>query len=126
MKPPAIRCPTNFIRLPNPHVAIHHSTWSGDRGKGAIDLDGAIDVSYGIDVIGKGPTKVFTLECTGANDGEDGVITSFRLESVELGTNAAGNVTNAPVVVQTKVTPDDGSNLKGKLREGVRLTADCY
>jgi hypothetical protein len=83
-------------------------------------------VSYGIDVIGKGPTKVFTLECTGANDGEDGVITSFRLESVELGTNAAGNVTNAPVVVQTKVTPDDGSNLKGKLREGVRLTADCY
>jgi hypothetical protein len=96
------------------HVAaVHHSTWAGERGKGAIDLDGAVDVSYGIGVTGKGPTKVFTLECTGANDGQEGVITSFRLDSVELGKDADGNVTTAPVVFQVDGPKTDGSNLKG-------------
>ena len=38
---------------------------------------------------------------------------SFRLETIALGTDDNGNVTAAPVVVQAKVTPDDGSNLKG-------------
>ena len=67
------------------HVAaVHHSTWAGERGKGAIDLDGAVDVSYGISVTGKGPTKVFSLECTGANDGQEGAITSFRLSRSNL------------------------------------------
>jgi hypothetical protein len=96
------------------HVAvIHHSGWAGNRGKGAIDLDGAVDVSYGVSVIGKGPSKVFTLECTGANDGDEGVITSFRLDSIELGTDADGNITDAPVVVQVDAAKHDGSNLKG-------------
>jgi hypothetical protein len=96
------------------HVAaIHHSGWGGDRGKGAVDLDGAVDVSYGVSVIGKGPTKVFKLECTGANDGDEGDITSFRLASVELGTDADGNVTDAPVLVQVDGSKHDGSNLKG-------------
>ncbi|SDE12049.1 AAA domain-containing protein [Bradyrhizobium brasilense] len=103
-------------RATGAHVAaIHHSGWDGDRGKGAIDLDGAIDVSFGVNVVGKGPTKTFTLECTGANDGEEGPVTSFRLDSVELGTDADGNVTTAPVVAQVEPTPckTDGSNLKG-------------
>ena len=89
------------------HVAaIHPSTWAGERGKGAIDLDRAVDVSYGVSVTVNGPTKVFKLECTGANDEDDGVITSFRLDSVELGKYAEGNVTTAPVVVQV----DTGEN----------------
>jgi hypothetical protein len=96
------------------HVAaIHHSGWAGDRGKGAVDLDGAVDVSYGVSVLGKGLTKIFTLECTGANDGDEGVITSFRLDSVELGTDADGNVTDAPVLVQVDGSRHDGPNLKG-------------
>jgi hypothetical protein len=96
------------------HVAaIHHSGWVGDRGKGAVDLDGAVDVSYGISVVGKGPTKVFKLQCTGANDGDEGDITSFRLDSIELGTDADGNVTEAPVVVQVDGAKHDGTNLKG-------------
>lgn len=96
------------------HVAaIHHSGWAGERGKGAVDLDGAVDVSYGISVVGKGPSKVFKLECTGANDGDEGDITSFRLDSVELGTEADGNVTTAPVVVPVDGSKHDGSNLKG-------------
>jgi hypothetical protein len=101
-------------RATGAHVAaIHHSPWNDDRGKGAIDLDGAIDVSFVVNVIGTGLAKVFTLSCTGANDGEDGPVTSFRLESIALGTDADGNVTDAPVVVQADVVTNDGSNLKG-------------
>jgi hypothetical protein len=101
-------------RVTNAHIAaIHHSPWNDDRGKGAIDLDGAIDVSFVVNVKGKGPAKAFTLECTGANDGDEGVITAFRLESVPLGTDAEGNVTTAPVVVPVEVVPD-GFCLKGQ------------
>ena len=108
-------------------AAIHHSPWSDDRGKGAIDLDGAIDVSFVVNVVGTGPEKVFTLKCTGANDGEEGPVMSFRLESIALGTDDDGNVTTAPVVVQAKVTPDDGSNLKGnavKALDSLRAVID--
>lgn len=109
-----IQSADELTRATGAHVAaIHHSGWSGDRGKGAVDLDGAVDVSFGVSVTGTGPTKVFKLECTGANDGDDGVITSFRLDSVELGTDADGNVTDAPVVVQVDGSKHDGSNLKG-------------
>jgi AAA domain-containing protein len=101
-------------RATSAHIAaIHHSPWNDDRGKGAIDLDGAIDVSFVVNVKGTGPGKVFTLTCTGANDGEEGVVTSFQLESVALGTDADGKVTTAPVVVQADVVTNDGSNLKG-------------
>jgi hypothetical protein len=70
-------------------------------------------VSFVVNVKGSGPAKVFTLKCTGANDGEEGVITSFQLESVALGTDADGNVTDAPVVVKVDAAKQDGSNLKG-------------
>ena len=95
-------------------AAIHHSPWSDDRGKGAIDLDGAIDVSFVVNVKGTGPAKVFTLSCTGANYGEEGPVMSFRLESVPLGTDADGTVTTAPVVVHADAVPDfDVTKLKG-------------
>jgi hypothetical protein len=103
-------------RATTAHVAaIHHSPWSDERGKGAIDLDGAVDASFGITVKGTGPTKVFTLAGTGANDdGDEGPIMSFKLDSVELGTDADGNVTIAPVVVPVDVVkPFDGADLKG-------------
>jgi hypothetical protein len=76
-------------------------------------LDGAVDVSYGVSVVGKGFTKVFKLECTGANDGDEGDVSSFRLDSIELGTDADGNVTDTPVVVQVDGAKHDGSHLKG-------------
>jgi hypothetical protein len=88
-------------RATGAHIAaIHHSPWSDDRGKGAIDLDGAVDVSFVVNVAGTGPTKQFTLACTGSNDGEEGVITTFKLESIALGTDDEGNETTAPVVIQ--------------------------
>jgi hypothetical protein len=94
-------------------AAIHHSPWNDDRGKGAIDLDGAIDVSFVVNVKGSGMAKVFTLACTGANDGEEGPVTSFQLESVALGTDPEGKITTAPVVVQVDAVKADGSNVKG-------------
>lgn len=115
------------------HVAaIHHSGWSGERGKGAIDLDAAIDVSFGIEVVGTGPTKVFTLKNTGSNDGEEGTVTAFKLESVDLGTDADGNVTTAPVVVQADAAKQDGSKLKGQtakaldsLKRAIEAHGEC-
>ena len=113
-------------------VAIHHSGWSGERGKGAIDLDAAIDVSFGIEVVGAGPTKVFTLKNTGSNDGHEGPVTAFKLESVGLGKDADGNVTTAPVVVQTDAAKQDGSNLKGNtakaldsLKRAIEAHGEC-
>jgi hypothetical protein len=103
-------------RATNAHIAcIHHSPWNEERGKGAVDLDASIDVSFVVNVAGTGLAKTFTLKCTGANDGEDGPVTSFRLESIALGTDADGKVTTAPVVVQADTTVDDGSNLKGSV-----------
>jgi hypothetical protein len=104
-----------LTRATGSHVAaVHHSGWGSDRGKGAIDLDGAVDVSFGVSVVGKGPSKVFKLECTGANgDGNEGDIISFRLDSVELGTDENGVLTSEPVVVQVDGSRHDGSNLKG-------------
>jgi hypothetical protein len=97
-------------RATGAHIAaIHHSPWSEDRGKGAIDLDGAVDVSFVVNVKGTGPAKQFTLACTGSNDGDEGVITTFRLESVALGIDDEGNETSAPVVIQTDATTKTGN-----------------
>jgi hypothetical protein len=102
-----------LTRATGAHVAaIQHSPWSDDRGKGAIDLDGAVDVSFVVNVRGTGLGKKFTLACTGANDGEDGPVTSFRLESVVLGTDPGGKITTAPVVVQADAAIDDGRHLR--------------
>ena len=50
------------------HVtAIHHSTHTANRGKGAIDLDGAIDASFFCNKAAKG----FLLVCDGANDSQE-------------------------------------------------------
>jgi len=66
---------------------------------------------------------VFKLECTAANDGDEGDITSFRLDSVELSTYADGNVTNAPVVVQVDGAKLNGSNLKGNTGKALAALA---
>jgi hypothetical protein len=103
-------------RATTAHIAlIHHSPWNSDRGKGAIDLDGAIDGSFEVTVKGTGPGKVFTLSGTGANDDADeGAIISFRLEGVEVGRDAKGKPTMAPVVVPVDIVkPFDGADLKG-------------
>ncbi|TPM58996.1 hypothetical protein FJ959_08970 [Mesorhizobium sp. B2-2-4] len=83
------------------HVtAIHHSSWSGERGKGAIDLDGAVDASYMV----KKEHGKYRLVCDGTNDGDEGDILAFKMESIELSQDEDGEPTTAPVVV--KLEPD--------------------
>lgn len=79
------------------HVtAIHHSAWTGERGKGAIDLDGAVDASFMVKKNGGS----YKLVCDGTNDGEEGDILSFTMKSVDLGLDEDGEPTTAPVVVK--------------------------
>lgn len=86
----------DIISRTKAHVtAIHHSPWNETRGKGAIDLDGAIDASFYVSKSGKS----FLLRCDGTNDGEEGTITKFRLQGVELGQDSKGKATGAPIVV---------------------------
>ncbi len=81
------------------HVtAIHHSAWSGERGKGAIDLDGAVDASF---MVKKDHGK-YKLICDGTNDGDEGDIVAFKMDSVTLGHDADGEPTTAPVVVSVE------------------------
>lgn len=85
-----------ITRLTGAHVTvIHHTAWSGERGKGAIDLDGAVDASFLVKKSG----KTYSLACNGANDGEEGEIVRFGMEGVAVGVDEDGEVTFAPVVV---------------------------
>jgi hypothetical protein len=85
-----------LIRQTSAHVTvIHHTTWKESRGKGAIDLDGAVDASFNVTKSG----KTFSLVCDGTNDGEEGPITKFSIKSVDIGQDSKGEITTAPVVV---------------------------
>ncbi len=76
-------------------TVLHHTAWSGERGKGAIDLDGAVDASF---LVSKN-AGTYTLKCDGANDGDEGTIATFTMQSVELARDEDGEPTTAPVVV---------------------------
>lgn len=93
------------------HVtAIHHSAWSGERGKGAIDLDGAVDASF---MVKKDGAK-HRLVCDGTNDGEDGDVLAFTMKSVQIGVDEDGEATTAPVVVPAETDkPPTSGTLKG-------------
>lgn len=92
------------------HVtAIHHSAWSGERGKGAIDLDGAVDASF---MVKKDGVK-HKLVCDGTNDGEDGDVLSFTMQSVTIGHDEEGEPTTAPVVVPAADVKMTSGTLKG-------------
>lgn len=91
-----------LVRGTGAHVTtIHHTAWSGERGKGAIDLDGAVDASF----IVKKAGRVFSLECNGTNDGEEGTIVNFTMESVQIGVDTNGEPSTAPVVVKAGAGP---------------------
>ncbi len=85
-----------LVRLTGSHLTVvHHTAWSGERGKGAIDLDGAVDASF---LVSKN-AGTYTLKCDGANDGEEGTIATFTMQSVEIAKDEEGEPTTAPVVV---------------------------
>ncbi|MCP3412738.1 helicase RepA family protein [Bradyrhizobium brasilense] len=85
-----------LIGLTGAHLTVvHHTAWSGERGKGAIDLDGAVDASF---LVSKN-AGTYTLKCDGANDGEEGTIATFTMRSVEIAKDDDGEPTTAPIVV---------------------------
>lgn len=84
--------------LPTAHINIvHHEGWETGRAKGSIDLDGAVDVSFQV----RKANGVYTLACDGANDGVEGDVLSFTMQSVSLGTDDDGESITAPVVVRS-------------------------
>lgn len=89
-------CDTIIAETDSHLTVVHHTSWAGERGKGAIDLDGAVDASFMV----KKNAAGHVLECDGTNDGEEGVICNFRMESVALGTDEDGEPITAPVVVK--------------------------
>ncbi|RWP19243.1 MAG: hypothetical protein EOR00_09040 [Mesorhizobium sp.] len=92
------------------HVtAIHHSAWTGERGKGAIDLDGAVDASF---MVKKDHGK-YRLICDGTNDGEEGDVLAFTMQSIVLGRDEDGEPTTAPVVAPAKDIKLTSGTLKG-------------
>ena len=99
-------------------TVIHHTGWAGDRGKGAIDLDGAVDASFLVKKEGRG----YIFECDGTNDGEEGVITHFRMEGVQVG-EKDGEPTMAPVVVPTDGPAESPANGLLKKIKGNAATA---
>lgn len=83
------------------HVTvIHHTGHSGERAKGAIDLDGAVDSSFLV----KKDGASYVLECDGTNDGDEGLICRFGMQSVVVGVDDDGLETTAPVVVSAPAT----------------------
>ncbi len=92
-------------------TVIHHTSWAGERGKGAIDLDGAVDASFMVKKTASG----YNFYCDGANDLGDDVSVSFRMESVEIGIDDDGAAITAPVVI-----PTDGKTAGEKLMANVK------
>lgn len=102
-------------KVPDMHVSvIHHTTHAGTRAKGAIDLDGAVDVSFS--VAKRGKSVVF--ENTGANDGKEGDLLAYEFESVTLGKDQDGEWTTAPVLVPVDM-PEPESEVRER-RESER------
>ncbi|MGF9567475.1 AAA family ATPase [Neorhizobium sp. BT27B] len=94
--------------VPHAHVCvIHHTTHAGTRAKGAIDLDGAVDVSFMVGTKG----GVVVLENTGANDGKEGDLLAYDFESVTLGKDDEGEWTTAPVLVPVSLPEANGKGL---------------
>lgn len=109
-------CDTLREAVPGSHVTvIHHTGWAGDRGKGAIDLDGAVDSSFLVKKEGRG----YLLECDGTNDGEEGVITRFTMEGVQVGVDEDGVPTVAPIVIPGAVESPAERLLSGPSRKAL-------
>ena len=108
--------------VPQAHICvIHHTTHAGTRAKGAIDLDGAVDVSFMV-----GPKGgVVVLENTGANDGKEGDLLAYEFESVTLGKDDEGEWTTAPVLVPVSLPSDKGEKKESSTARTKRLRMEA-
>lgn len=100
----------------NAHLSlVHHCARNGEKPRGSIALDGAVDASFKV-----GATAAYRVVTTDKENDTvaDGPLVRFRLESEELGTDPkTGKITKAPVVVKP-----DPNTIKVETADGVRLT----
>jgi hypothetical protein len=84
--------------LGGPHVSFidHTSLASPERNKGSGALAAASDGSFR--VTKDGDVRTMTIGAKEPNDGPDDLSISFTLQSVEIGVDAKGKVTKAPIV----------------------------
>jgi hypothetical protein len=113
-------CDTIIAETGSHLTVVHHTSWAGERGKGAIDLDGAVDASFMV----KKNAAGHVLECDGTNDGEEGVICNFRMESVDLGTDEKGEPITAPVVAKAVDVAGFARGAGEKVKQTVQAKAE--
>jgi hypothetical protein len=94
----AIVAATSHLQETGAHILwLHHTPLAADermRGHGA--LLGAVDTTLHV---AKTTDGVRTATVMKANDSEEGVTISFRIDSVTIGTDEIGNTTTAPIVM---------------------------
>ena len=101
------------------HVALvdHVPHSAPDRMKGSGALAGAVDGSFLVTKVARGHHRV-TIGSKPPNDGPDELDIAFGLESVALGTDDAGKVTKAPVVVECDHAAPVTARRRPKLSHG--------
>ncbi|EIZ85438.1 ATPase-like protein [Methylobacterium sp. GXF4] len=95
------------------HVSlIHHCSRTGEKPRGSIALDGAVDATFKVHKNG----NLHTFGVDKENDAPDGGSIRFRMEGVELGRDHRGKVTTAPIAV-----PDTTTIVDFETADGTRI-----
>jgi hypothetical protein len=92
---------------------VHHCSRTGEKPRGSIALDGAVDATFKVSKNGELHSVVVDKE----NDTPDAGPIRFRLKSVGLGHDSKGKATTAPVV-----EPDNSTLAAFETAEGVRVS----
>ena len=91
---------------------VHHTPLDAERLRGHGVLLGAMDTTIHVFKQDDGTRTATVIK---ANDSEEGEGVAFILESEEIGKDADGNTTTAPVVVPTERSTRAGQRLSRKL-----------
>ncbi|MDP4021045.1 AAA family ATPase [Methylobacterium sp. NEAU 140] len=95
------------------HVSlIHHCSRAGEKPRGSIALEGAVDATFKVHKSG----NLHTLGVDKENDAPDRGSIRFRMEAVELSRDRRGKVTTAPIAV-----PDTTTIVDFEATDGTRI-----
>jgi KaiC/GvpD/RAD55 family RecA-like ATPase len=105
-------------------IVVHHAgkdTARGARGHSSLRAASDVEGEVTVDAV----TGVRTLRITKNRDGEDGLRFAFRLETAELGENAAGRMVTTCVAVETEAPAAEAKepNLTAKQRTTLQCLA---
>jgi len=89
-------------------IVVHHSSRTGEKPRGSIALEGAVDGTFKVTASKKKGRKSHFLTDDKENDSPDFERLAFTMASVELGTNEkTGKVTTAPVLERSDESPPE-------------------